>query len=79
MAETLFPHGGYHKGSAASTQPPNTSPDLNNVRPLGNLDDRYRGGQRPGQDKWSSTRVSGAADGPSPIVEMVSVTIVTII
>jgi len=74
MAELLFPHAGYHKGSASSTQPQNTSPDLMNVRPLDNLDDRFRGGQRPGLDKWSSIDISGGVI--SPVVAMCTVTIV---
>jgi len=69
-----FPHRGYHKGAPTTAQPEGTSPRLNNVRSYDSLDDRARGGQRPGVDKWSTTQVSGVFD--SPIVEMVQVTIV---
>jgi len=77
MAELLFPHGGYHKGAAASTQPQNTSPDLNNVRPLDNLDDRYRGGQRPGLDRWSTVDLSEGFG--SPVVALTTVTVVEVV
>jgi len=67
-----FPHKGYHKGSATTSQPPGTSPHLLNVRSYDSLDDRARGGQRPGLDKWSSTNVANS----SPIIEIVQVTVV---
>jgi len=69
-----FPHRGYHKGSATTRQPPGTSPFIKNVRSYDSLDDRARGGKRPAARKWSTTQVSGAI--ASPIVEMVSVTVV---
>lgn len=74
--ELRFPFKGYHKGAAASTQPPNTSPDLQNVRPFDTLDNRGRGGQRPGLDKWSTVLLSNS-DDPFAIVEMVQVTVVS--
>ena len=70
----IFPHKGYHKGSATTMQPPGTSPHLKNVRSYDSLDDRARGGKRPAVRKWSTTQVSGST--ANPIVEMVSVTVV---
>ena len=70
-----FPHGGYNKGSATTQQPAGTSPYINNMRSYDSLDDRARGGKRPGVEKWSSTCTSGPII-LSPIVEMLSVTIV---
>jgi len=77
MAEYPFPLKGYHKGMAAQRQPEHTSPHINNMRPLDNADKRFRGGQRPGQDKWSNTLVSGVSQ--NPIVEMVTVTVVEVV
>ena len=74
--ELRFPFKGYHKGASASTQLPNTSPELQNVRSFDSLDNRGRGGQRPGVDKWSTVLVSNS-DLASPIVEMVQVTVVS--
>lgn len=68
----IFPHKGYHKGSATTRQPDGTSPCINNVRSYDSLDERGRGGQRPASQKWSDTQ----AGGTSPVVEMVGVTVV---
>ena len=70
--EIKFPVDGINKGQAAVDQPVNTSPDLNNVRPYDTLDNRMRGGQRPGLDKWYSQRIGGIA---SPIVAIISITL----
>ena len=75
MPKDGFTHKGYHKGAPTEMQPQGSSPHINNMRPLDGADDRYRGGQRPGFDKWSDTRLSGA--GKNPVVEMVTVTVVT--
>lgn len=72
--ELLFPLKGKHKGLPVSKQPPDTSPDLNNVRPYDVLDERARGGQRPGLDKLYSERIGYL---PFPIVAMCSVTVVS--
>jgi len=69
-----FPFKGYHKGNATTQQPAGTSPHINNVRSYDSLDDRARGGKRPAARKWSTTHVGGGT--ASPIVEMVSVTVV---
>jgi len=68
-----FPSKGINKGRAACEQPEETSPDMNNVRPYDTLDNRARGGQRPGLDKLYSQQIGG---GSGPIVAICSVTIV---
>lgn len=47
----MFPLRGKNENWGAEGQPPLTSHDLNNVRPYDILDNRARGGQRPGLDK----------------------------
>jgi hypothetical protein len=44
----LFPLGGLNKGRGFQDQPPYTTPDCENVRPVGPLERRMRGGSRPG-------------------------------
>lgn len=70
-----FPLQGIDKGRATPDQPILTSPDLKNVRPYDTLDNRARGGQRPGLDKIYSQQISGFA---YPIVAISSVTVVTV-
>lgn len=70
----VFPHRGYHEGSATTQQPAGTSPHLLNVRSFDPLDGKARGGKRPAERKWSDTQVSKAL--ASPVVEMLSVTVV---
>ena len=60
----VFPMMGLHKGAAGANQPPMTSPDLKNVRPLDALEERARGGQRPGLDKWGAGTQIGATERP---------------
>ena len=69
-----FPLQGIDKGRATSEQPIATSPDLKNVRPYDTLDNRARGGQRPGLDKLYSQQIGG---GAFPIVAVISVTVVS--
>jgi len=69
--ELTFPNKGLYKGSPSSKQPPQTSRDLSNVRPL--YDGRLVGGQRDGLNKKFSQQIGGAA---KPIVAMCSVTVV---
>ena len=71
MPELTFPTKGKYVGAPASKQPPQTSRDLNNVRPF--WDGRAVGGQRDGANKRYSQQIGGAA---KPIVEMCSVTVV---
>ena len=66
-----FPIKGIFLGLQSSKQMPQTSRDLNNVRPF--FDGRAVGGQRPGMDKVYSQQISGTAN---PIVAMCSVTVV---
>jgi len=66
-----FPVKGIHKGGPTSNQPVGTSPDLNNVRLFDVLDDRARGGQRPGLDKWGAGDQIGGAE--QPVVAIISV------
>ena len=76
MSEIIgFPFNGYNKGGPTQTQPEYTSPHINNMRPLDSLGDRYRGGQRPGLTKWSTTQVG---EGVSPIVELVTVAVLDV-
>lgn len=71
--EILFPVKGIHKGFPANKQPPDTSPDLNNMRPYDISDKRVRGGQRPGLSKRYSQQIGGMTE---PIVAICSITIV---
>ena len=63
-----FPYKGIDKGRATSEQPELTAPDLKNVRPYGVLDNRMRGGQRPGLDKWGAGDLIGGGLIGQPIV-----------
>jgi hypothetical protein len=68
----VFPFGGIHKGGLPSSQPQDTSPDMQNVRPF--YQGRLRGGQRPGLVKWGAGTRIGAAS--QPVVAMCSVSYV---
>lgn len=70
----LFPFKGQDKGHITPQQPEGTSPELRNVRPYDVLDNRARGGQRPGLDKIYSEQISGIT---SPIIAICSVTIIS--
>lgn len=59
-----FPFKGLDKGHAASQQTTDSSPDMNNMRFYDTLDNRSRGGQRPGLDKWADGDQIGAAEQP---------------
>ncbi len=67
-----FPLQGKDKGRTTSDQPLLTSPDMKNMRPYDTLDNRARGGQRPGLSKRFSEQISSAAN---PIVAVCTVTI----
>jgi len=71
--QLLFPFKGKHKGLPAGKQPAGTSPNLQNVRVFDVLDDRGRGGQRPGMAKKYTQQIGGTA---YPIVAICSVTVV---
>ena len=68
----FFSVKGIHRGGVTSLLHPLTSADMNNVRPYDTLDDRARGGQRPGLDKWGDGDQIGAAE--QPVVAMCVVT-----
>ena len=67
-----FPLQGVDKGRATSEQPQNTAPNMSNVRPYDTLDNRVRGGQRPGLDKWGAGVQIGAAEQPVVAIVIVS-------
>ena len=58
--ELRFPIKGVNKNWSNSEQPPITSPDMNNVRPIDTSESRMRGGQRPGLEKWGDGTLIGA-------------------
>lgn len=66
-----FPYKGVDKGRAAHQQSPEVSPDMNNMRLFDTLDNRARGGQRSGLDKWGDGDLIGAAQ--QPVVAMCTV------
>lgn len=70
-----FPVNGVDKGQVTSMQPPGTAPAMNNVRVYDVLDNRARGGQRPGLDKQYAQLIGGAGAVYNPIIEMLSVSI----
>ena len=72
--ELLFPFKGKHKGLPAGKQPAGTSPNLKNVRVFDTLDNRGRGGQRPGMAKKYTYQIGGTA---LPIVATCSVTVIS--
>lgn len=71
--ELQFPLQGIDKGRTTSKQPKLTSPDIKNMRPYDTLDNRARGGQRPGLAKKYDEQIS---DSENPIVAVCSVTVV---
>ena len=70
-----FPLGGINKSRVPEDQPEATSPDINNVRPFDVLDERIRGGQRPGMKKRYSEQVTNAASGAGPVVATCEVSV----
>ena len=67
-----FPYQGIDKGRVLCEQPEMTSPNMNNIRPFDVLDNRMRGGQRPGLDKWGAGTQIGAAEQPVVAICIVS-------
>jgi len=59
-----FPYKGIDKGRATYQQSPEASPDIKNMRLFDTLDNRARGGQRPGLDKWGAGTLIGEAQQP---------------
>ena len=70
-----FPIRGINKSRLPDEQPEATSPDMNNMRVFDVLDERIRGGQRPGMAKRYSQQILNVSDY-GPIVAMCSVTTV---
>lgn len=66
-----FPMNGIHKGANPDSPPENTTFKCANVRPY--WQGRFRGGQRPGLGKWSTTQVGGTEQ---PVVAITSVHVV---
>ncbi len=69
--EIPFPRLGKNTNQSFSKQPPQTSPDLNNVRIYDVSEKRDRGGQRPAVVKWGNGDQIGAEE--QPVVEMCTV------
>jgi hypothetical protein len=67
-----FPVLGINVNFAASTRPDYTSSDMNNVRPFDVLEERARGGQRPGQRKVYNQNIGNG----TPVVKMTQITTV---
>ena len=67
-----FPYEGIDKGRALAEQPELTAPHMSNMRPRDVLDNRMRGGQRPGLDKWGAGTQIGAAEQPVVAIAIVS-------
>lgn len=63
-----FPLLGINKGRATSKQPFATAPRMSNVRLYDVLDNRARGGQRPGLTEWGNEDLIG--DSNQPVVAM---------
>ncbi len=70
--ELQFPIQGINEITAAARQPQLTSPDMNNCRPQGVLENRIRGGQRPGLDKRYVQRIGDNAN--YPVIALLAVT-----
>ncbi len=67
-----FPFKGVDKGRAAHQQALETSSNMKNIRLYDVLDDRARGGQRPGLDKWGDGDQIGDTDIPVVAICVVS-------
>lgn len=70
-----FPIRGINKSRVPDEQPEATSPGMNNVRLFDVLDERIRGGQRPGMKKRYIQRVTNAGTGAGPVVAMCEVSV----
>ncbi len=70
-----FPIRGINKSRVPDEQPEATSPGMNNVRAFDVLDERVRGGQRPGMKKRYDEWVTNVASGTGPCVAMCEVSI----
>jgi L-cysteine desulfidase len=59
-----FPMKGIYKGSGTVAQPADTTFDCLNMRAMDIIEERMRGGQRPGWSKWGSGDQIGTAENP---------------
>lgn len=57
-----FPLRGLHRSFAYVAQPPTTSPNALNVRPDGNIEQRARGGSRPGLQRAYAQQIGSAGN-----------------
>ena len=62
--ELPAPINGINASAPLDKMPPLTSPDMNNVRPIGVLEKKLRLTQRPGQDKLYAQRIGGNFNFP---------------
>jgi len=69
----IFPLQGKDENWSVSHQPPQTSPDMKNVRPYDVQGNRARGGQRPG----IKTLFTWAASTGQPVLAMAQITVTT--
>ena len=69
--QIMFPLLGLNKGRVTSQQPFATAPRMLNVRLYDPLDNRARGGQRPGLTGWGNEDLIGGSN--QPIVAMCTV------
>ena len=71
----VFPILGINKSRVPEDQPQATSPDMNNVRPFDTLDERIRGGQRPGLVKWGVGTQIGDVEQPCVAIHSIIITV----
>ena len=69
MAKIHFPMRGLNKNWSTSQKPQFTSGRMSNVRPYDVLDDRARGGQRPGLSRHFSQQLGFTVTDPATLAE----------
>lgn len=74
LLSVKWPDGGLDEQHSYRNQPPYTTPDCLNVRPEGPIEERLRGGTRPGLNKYFYQQISG---GSNPIRMLSQVTVVS--
>lgn len=72
--EFRFPFEGINQNLSFSAQPPLTSPEAVNVRPSDVIENRVRGGQRPGLKKQYLNSIGSG----KPVVAVTEITIVEV-
>jgi hypothetical protein len=73
MPELLFPMKGKHVGLPSDKQPGQTSPVMNNMRPLNPKTGRFTGAQRPPLSKRYTQQIASA---DFPVIAICSVSTV---